>query len=318
LKEIEWQVSAFAPGKRPCYDGAAGGGEDEDHKKDRLMGGYPDSSETRRDESGAEQAGMLSGAKPVAEMIRRCPSRIDCVFVRKGRRDADCLLDLCRAGGVRFSLVGAEALDRMCAAGHQGVAARLAPIPYTPLEELLRAAPVAPLPLLVALDQVQDAGNAGTLARTLYALGGAGLIVPRHNGVFLGAGARRAAAGALERLPVARVTNMARTLETASAAGFAVYGTTGNADAAQGHSAFAEALRLPAVLALGGEERGLRPLVRRHCGRLIFVPMLRDMDSLNVAQAGGILIALFLRWHMESSARPDSDRAGPCSEPPQR
>jgi 23S rRNA (guanosine2251-2'-O)-methyltransferase len=249
---------------------------------------------------------FLSGAKPVAELLEKIPSRVDCVFIRKGRRDTQRLLALCRAVGVRFSLVEARALDRLCAAGHQGVVARLVSVPYATLEEMLRAAPAAPLPLIVALDQVQDAGNAGTLARTLYALGGAGLIIPRHNGVFLGAGARRTAAGALEQLPVARVTNVARALDEARAAGFAVYGAAGEERDGKENSAFARPLRLPAVLVLGGEERGLRPLVRRHCEQTLSVPMLRDVDSLNVAQAGGILIALFLRRHLEKSPAPPS------------
>ena len=250
-----------------------------------------------------EEQTVLSGSKPVRELLEQDPARIDLVLIRKGRRgtDSDRILDLCRQHGVRFSLTDAAALDRLCPTGHQGVAARLFSAGFTDYEELLHTVMDAPLPLIVALDQVQDAGNAGTLARTLYALGGAGLVIPRHNGVYLGAGARRAAAGALEHLPVARVTNMARALDDALDQGFSVY-----AAARVGHeqerSVFEVELRLPAVLVLGSEEKGLRPQVLKRCSDMIYVPMLRDFDSLNVAQAGGIAISCFLRQHLSHAA----------------
>ena len=159
-----------------------------------------------------EQKNLLPGLKPVLELLKCDPDRVDAVYVRKGRAGGESgrVLDACRAAGVRFSLVPDDALARLAGrAAHQGVVARLRDGAVLPWPELLARAAGAPLPLLVALDQVQDPGNAGTLARTLYALGGAGLVLPRHNSAFLGPGARRAAAGALERLPVAQVVNLA-------------------------------------------------------------------------------------------------------------
>ena len=152
-----------------------------------------------------EEQAVLSGVKPVLELLEREPERIDAVLVRKGKRsqDTDRILDLCRTAKVRFTLADAQSLDRLCPAGHQGVVARLFEAGFTEFADLLTDATDAPLPLILVLDQVQDPGNAGTLARTLYAMGGAGLVIPRHNGACLGAGARRAAAGALARLTVA-------------------------------------------------------------------------------------------------------------------
>lgn len=246
-------------------------------------------------EDNSEQ-NFLPGLKPVRELLERDPERIDQVFVRRGRPapESGRLLDLCRASGVRFSLVPENALARMAGrAHHQGVVARLRPggAPIS-LENLLAQAVDAPLPLLVALDQVQDPGNAGTLARTLYALGGAGLVLPRHNSAFLGPGARRAAAGALERLPVATVVNLGRAVEEAARAGFATYAAGAAPDAL---NALAVPLRLPALLVLGNEDRGARPGVVRHCEFSLAIPFLREFDSLNVAQAGGILLSCFLR-----------------------
>lgn len=246
----------------------------------------------------SEDGAILSGIKPVLELLEREPERIDTIFLRKGRRsqDTDRLLDLCRASKVRFSLTDAQTLEKLCPAGHQGVVARLFEAGFTEFSDLLTSCTDAPLPLILVLDQVQDPGNAGTLARTLYALGGAGLVIPRHNGSYLGAGARRAAAGALERLPVAKVMNIARALDEARDAGFQIYGAAlgeGSLDA------FTCRLHTPALLVLGNEDHGIRPQVAKRCHAMLHIPMLRDFDSLNVAQAGGILTSCFARQHLE-------------------
>lgn len=242
-----------------------------------------------------DQKNLLPGLKPVLELLEREPGRVDTVYVRKGRPGGESgrVLDVCRAAGVRFSLVPDDALARLAGrSAHQGVVARLragAPLSWP---ELLAGAADAPLPLLLALDQVQDPGNAGTLARTLYALGGAGLVLPRHNSAFLGPGARRAAAGALERLPVAEVVNLARAVDEAAEAGFAVYA----ARRAPGSlNALNAPLRLPALLVLGNEDKGVRPGVAKRCEADLVIPFLRDFDSLNVAQAGAILLSCFAR-----------------------
>lgn len=237
---------------------------------------------------------VLSGVKPVLELLERDPSCVDVVLVRKGQRskETDQILDMCRVHNVRFQLSDAAGLDRLCRAGHQGVVARLFESGFVDFDTLLETAADAPLPLIVVLDQVQDPGNAGTFARTLYALGGAGLVIPKHNGAYLGAGARRAAAGALERLPVAKVTNLSRALDQAEEAGFHIYGA---ATAEGSVNAFTTPLYTPALLVLGNEDHGIRLQVAKRCQTLLHIPMTREFDSLNVAQAGAILVSCFAR-----------------------
>ncbi len=242
-----------------------------------------------------DSSAILPGLKPVRDLLEREPGRVDTVFIRRGRKsqDTERILDLCRAGKVRFELRGQRDLDRLYpSGGHQGVVARLFAAGFTDMDNLLRNIAAAPLPLAVVLDQVQDPGNAGTLARTLYAMGGAGLVIPRHNSAYLGAGARKAAAGALEHLPVARVANISRALDTAVQAGLAVYGAAAGKGS---QDALRTELRTPALLVLGNEAHGIRPQVARRCHQLLCIPMLRRFDSLNVAQAGAILISCFAR-----------------------
>ncbi|WP_300774045.1 TrmH family RNA methyltransferase [uncultured Desulfovibrio sp.] len=249
----------------------------------------------------AVSAPLLPGIKPVLELLLDAPQRIDLVYCRKGlrSREAQQIQELCRANHLRYSLVEGAALDRLCRGAqtgqsehvnHQGVVARLAVTEFQPLESVLAAVHEAPLPLLLALDQVQDPGNLGTLCRSLYALGGAGILLPRHNSAYLGPAAQRAAAGALECLPIARVDNLGHALDSAEEAGLTIYGAGCGGPATV--NAFEEVLRLPAVLVLGNEDKGLRPGVAKRCAHMLHIPLARSFDSLNVAQAGAILLGL--------------------------
>lgn len=175
---------------------------------------------------------------------------------------------------------------------HQGVAARCAALEYTPLHELLENATEAPLPLIVVLDQVQDTGNVGVLARTLYALGGAGLVVCQHHGAYLGAGAVRSSAGALNKLPVAKAGNLANALKDCVNYDYTVYLARMAPDSLDAYTA---ELETPAVLVLGNEEKGIRPGVAKFGHHSLHVPFQREFDSLNVAQAGAILVSEFAR-----------------------
>ncbi len=235
---------------------------------------------------------ILPGVKPVLELLERNPAEVDMLLIRKGMRTPESIrmLDLCRSASVRFSLVDEAALRALCPRGHQGVVARLLARPGVDFGELLAQARSAPLPLILVLDQVQDTGNLGTLARSLHAMGGAGIVVPRRGGAWLGPGAMRASAGALLHLPVSRVNNLSRALEKAREEGFTIYG----ASAAPGSvDAFRAELLTPALLVLGNEEKGIRHGVAGHCDTLLHIPMRRAFDSLNVAQAGAMLLALF-------------------------
>ncbi len=242
------------------------------------------------------KAPLLAGIKPVLELLQTEPQRVDTLFLKKGLRhqEASLMLDICRAHGIRFSLVESIALDRMCSSQHQGVIARLGAMVQTPLSDLLQQGLQATFPLIVALDQVQDPGNVGTLARTLHSLGGAGLILPKHNSAYLGDAAKKAAAGALEHLPISQVTNLGHALDEAEEMGFTLLGTGMKAEQ-NSLNAFTDSLPLPAILVLGNEGKGMRPGIAKRCHQLLYIPMQNNFDSLNVAQAGAILLGLMAR-----------------------
>jgi len=237
---------------------------------------------------------VVTGRKPVLELVQREPAMVEQVLIRQGLQGGDIkeLTELCRDAGIRFRFLPAEALERTVPGGRQGVAAFVFGQSFVPLESLLESARHAPLPVVLALDQIQDPGNVGTLARTLLALGGGGLIVPKHHGSRLGGAASRASAGALERIPVHQGVNLSRDLEVCAEEGFAVY----KAEAGpEGQDVFTSAVRFPLVLVLGGEDKGVRPGVAKRCDGSLFIPMPGGFESLNVAQAGAMILGQMAR-----------------------
>lgn len=284
--------AAFPKPARPT----AGRGEDRREERHRGRSEHhddrpPRGAAPRRDESeGPEGEGksVTAGRNPVRELLETFPRRVDTVLVRKGQREAKVqeIVALADENRIKVQFVDDAVLRRLYAGSHQGVIAITAAVEYAELDALIMSVADAPLPVLLALDKVQDPGNLGAMARTAWALGAAGIIVPRHGGAYIGAGAMRASAGALHHLPVARVTNMSQALDACAEAGLAIL----CADAS-GEDVDKASVRLPAVLVLGGEEKGVRFGVAKHCQQKLAIPFKRDFDSLNVAQAAAIILA---------------------------
>lgn len=237
----------------------------------------------------------MPGLKPALELLEENPDRIAKIYCRKSRQGSEIekLKALCQKQLITFELVDDANFSSFCKdspqTAHQGILTLLADYPPIALDSLLAQAVAAPLPLLIALDQVQDPGNLGTICRTAWALGCAGLILPKHNSALIGPAAFKASAGAIVRLPVCIATNLARALDQAEEAGFAIYGAALAENCA---NAFHFEWQLPGVLVLGSEEHGIRPGVAKRCHAMLAIPFKRAFDSLNVAQAGAILMAL--------------------------
>ena len=238
-----------------------------------------------------DQLLILYGRHPVLEALRGGARPIEEVLVDaedRGRHAS--ILALARQAGVRCSRAPRSALTALAGTTHhQGVVARVAAGAYASLETLLRIPPARGEPsLFLALDQIQDPGNVGNLLRTAEALGVHGVLVLRHQAAGLTPHAVRAAAGALEHLPVARVGNLAQTLTILKAEGCWIVGAVAEQPTAA--PPWHLDLRGPLVVVLGSEGRGLRPLVARTCDALTRVPLAGRVGSLNVAAAGAALL----------------------------
>jgi 23S rRNA (guanosine2251-2'-O)-methyltransferase len=197
------------------------------------------------------------------------------------------ILTLAREKGVPVQVVDRGVLDaRAGGVPHQGVLAVAAAERYRTLEDVLSAIPPGCPALIVALAGVQDAGNLGAICRSAEGLGAHGVVVPARRSAGLTGGTVRAAAGALEWLPVARVTNLARALADLKGKGLWVVGAEADGEAVPWEAD----LTVPLVLVLGGEDRGLGHAVRRACDLVVRIPTTGHVPSLNVAAAAAILL----------------------------
>jgi 23S rRNA (guanosine2251-2'-O)-methyltransferase len=165
---------------------------------------------------------------------------------------------------------------------HQGVVARTEPYRYADAYELA----AVERPLLAVLDRVTDPRNLGAVCRSADCAGATGVVVPAHGSAVITPAVARASAGAIEHLPVAVVTNLARYLQEVKGPELWVFGADGDADTSMWDADLAGGL----ALVFGAEGKGLRPLVRRTCDALVSIPLAGSVESLNVSVAASVLL----------------------------
>lgn len=230
-------------------------------------------------------ASIVPGRRAVVELLRARRRRVHRVSVARGRESAAVLDEieaLAAEAGAPVQLIDPERLRRDAGIeAAQGVVARADPIPPAPLADLL----AVPDAFLVALDGVTDPRNFGAVLRTALAAGATGAVVPRHRSASLSPAAVKAAAGAVEHLPIAAVTGVAAALEQASRAGVWSVGLDEDADTVIADIGVADR---PLVLVLGSEGTGLARLVRARCDVLARIPMRGPIASLNVSAAAAV------------------------------
>jgi 23S rRNA (guanosine2251-2'-O)-methyltransferase len=234
---------------------------------------------------------IIYGRHPVLAALRRPDSPLEEVMVAQGAggKWMDEVRHLARAAGVRLRFAERAVLDRVCGTpNHQGILARRGSYAYRSEVQLQDeiAALTAPA-LLVAADSLTDPMNLGNLCRSALAAGAHGLIIPKDRAAGVTPVVLKAAAGALEYLPVYRVTNLADSLARLKEAGLAIVGTA--ADAPQ--PLYDTDLTRPLALVIGSEDKGLRLRVRQQCDLVASIPMAApEIGSLNAATAAAVAL----------------------------
>jgi 23S rRNA (guanosine2251-2'-O)-methyltransferase len=230
---------------------------------------------------------QIEGRNPVLEALRAGHPLIKIYLLKnEGSGPIRTIIDAARHKRVPISYIDSLALNKMAVTrNHQGVIAIAAEWKYATLDRILqRAAAKDEPPFLVLLDGVEDPQNLGSIIRTAEAAGVHGLIIPERRAVGLTAAVSRASAGAVEHLPVARVTNLTRTIQELKNAGLWFTGIEMN-----GETELYEAdLKGSIGLVLGGEGRGISRLVAETCDQIVRLPMWGRVNSLNVSVASGI------------------------------
>jgi 23S rRNA (guanosine2251-2'-O)-methyltransferase len=221
---------------------------------------------------------IIYGRNPVREALRG-PRRVEGIWATKNASRLSWLTD----PSVPVEVVSAEDLEQRCGTpAHQGVCARVEPFRYADAHQLLER----PMSLIVALDQVQDPQNLGSICRTAECAGSTGVVLPERRSATVTAAVCKASAGAVEHLAVAQVRNLVDFLGDAKGAGLWCYGADAGASASYDSIDYSGGT----VLVFGSEGRGLRPRVASACDLLVSVPLRGRMESLNVTAAAAVLL----------------------------
>ncbi len=229
---------------------------------------------------------LLWGYHPVWEAMQAGRRKIDKLYLVEGQRGRrKQVAQLAVAAGVKVQWIAAHVLTEIVGHDrHQGVAARSGPYPYVPLDRILKVNSRAPF--VLALDQIVDPHNLGAMARTAHCAGIHGMIILKDRAAAPTSAASKASAGALEHMLLTRVTNLVNTLKQLKALGLWIAGADH-----QGETPLFDAdLTGPLVLVIGGEEKGLRPLVKQHCDFTMAIPQAGDVSSLNASAAAAVFI----------------------------
>lgn len=232
----------------------------------------------------------MEGRRAVRELLAAGRRRVRDVWVSEtADRDHPLvaeILDLAEEGRVPVREVGRGRLDAEARSeAPQGVLAHAEPLADVPLETMAKAKAGAAPPFLVVVDGVTDPQNLGALLRTADGAGVTGVVLPRHRAVHVTPAVTKAAAGAIEHVPLALVAGVPAALQTLGAAGVWTVGLDGDAD----RTIFGLDLATePVALVLGAEGTGLSRLTRQRCDVLAAIPRLGALSSLNVAAAGAV------------------------------
>ena len=229
----------------------------------------------------------IEGRNAVLEAFRSGKT-IDKLFVQDGCQDGsiNTIKREARKHDTIINFVTKERLDQMSSTGHhQGVIAQAAAYDYSTVDEILAAArEKGEDPFLILLDDIEDPHNLGSIIRTANQVGAHGVIIPKRRAVGLTATVAKASAGAINYTPVAKVTNLVRTMEELKEKG--MWFVCGDMD---GESMYSLDLTGPMGVVIGNEGDGVSRLVKENCDFVASVPMFGDIDSLNASVAMGVL-----------------------------
>lgn len=235
-----------------------------------------------------EHEDLIIGRNAVSEAVRSGRT-IDSLLVAKGERGGSigAIISKCREKGIVIKEVDRRKLDSLCGGeNHQGVAARASIHEYSSIDDILEnARSKGEAPFVIVCDEIEDPHNLGAIIRTADACGAHGVIIPKRRGVSLTYAVGKVSAGAIEYVPVARVSNLSAALDELKEKGFWIYAADmdGTRWDEQDYSG-------SVALVVGSEGRGVGRLVKEKCDFIVSLPMKGKINSLNASVAAGILM----------------------------
>lgn len=236
-----------------------------------------------------ENSSYIEGRNPVLEALK-AGREIEKLVIAKGNKEGSInkIIGLAKSKNIIIQYVDRTRLDSMADTNvHQGVIAIAASYSYSSVSEILNSAREnGEAPFIIILDEIEDPHNLGAIIRSAECAGAHGIIIPKRRSVGLTPVVSKTSAGAIEYLPVAKVTNISNTIEELKKENIWVYG----ADVEGVNYYYEKDLRGPIALVIGNEGKGMSRIVKEKCDFLIKIPVLGKVSSLNASVAASILI----------------------------
>ena len=235
-----------------------------------------------------EVVDFVFGRHAVVEALQT-PDRVNRVFIQEGTsgRDAAKVIDLAREKGIQVQTVPKTKIEDLVGnAVHQGLVASIAAYEYADLEDVFKKAEEkGEDPFIVILDGVEDPHNLGSILRTADATGVHGIIIPKRRSASLTATVAKASTGAIEHVPVVRVTNLTQTIEQLKARGVWVFGTDMNGTDYRKWNTIG-----PLAIVMGNEGKGVSRIVKESVDEMVTIPMVGHVQSLNASVASALMM----------------------------
>ena len=238
---------------------------------------------------------IIYGIHPVQEALKSSHAQIERILIgtRTPNPPLQSILHLAYKKKIPVTFTTKESLGGMTKGGvHQNVLGLVKETPYVDLAEIFSVWKKEDAKLLLLiLDGIQDPQNFGSLIRTASGCGVHGIVIPKDRSVGITAGVVKASAGAAAHLPIARVTNIAATIDLLKKEGIWVYGASGEAK----DLIYQLDLTVDLAIVIGAEGKGIRPLVKKKCDRLFSIPMKGPLSSFNASVSGGMILYEIMR-----------------------
>ena len=231
----------------------------------------------------------IYGINPVKVLLGQPETGLEKIIIASGRGGSVVaeIIEIARQKKIPVEFRVRQRLDELAGSfDHQGVIGLRQAFVYSDLDVLIKnRSKSLNFDLILILDSIMDPQNLGSIIRTAHCLGANGIVIPTDRAAPVTASVIKASAGSAEQLPVARVTNLSQTIDYLKDKGFWVFGAEAHAEKKLREMDF----NCPVVLVLGGEAKGIRPLIKKKCDFLLTIPMAGSFDSFNVAVAAGII-----------------------------
>ena len=241
------------------------------------------------------QTDILYGINPVTEALKTSKRKCFRIIVEEGKTNPrlKSLMELVRSQNVRIESISKSAFKkRYRPYAHQGIIGHFSVKETLELDDLISSIlNESKNPVLVLLDGIQDPHNLGAIIRSAEAMGIQGMVLPKHRAAPMNETVAKCSSGAVEKLPIAWVTNLTNAAEQLKESGFWIIGIDPEGET----SCYNFKFEMPIALLIGSEGKGIRPLLKKTCDFILSIPMVSSISSLNASAAGAVVFYEVLR-----------------------